>query len=288
MNENPSPEFEKEIRESLSAPQADPAFVRDLRVTLLERSKMKKQTRSLTRLAWGFAIAVLLLGLLIASPRIVTALKQLLGYVPGIGYVQGDSLRVLSAPVTVEKDGLKVTVEKGVADIKKTVLFERIEGYPPLQNGYPAFSCEKFPRLILPDGTILNGIEHGTLPDDHNGTFYSVTDVFEGMPAGQFDATLEIPCVMSDDHFKDFTLQLHFQIPDDIQILPAIQLPTEAPTIPAPQTDLTTAAAPSAESTVEGFSIVLESETPLADGLILAGQLRMDRPTLRWILGSAR
>ena len=94
MNEHPSPEFEKEIVETFSASRADPAFVHDLRASLLERANMKKQTRSFQRLAWGLASVALLIGLLAASPRVVEALKQLLGYVPGIGYVQqGDSLR---------------------------------------------------------------------------------------------------------------------------------------------------------------------------------------------------
>src|SRR5512144_3124437 len=107
MNEHPSPEFEKEVRETLSAPGADPAFVRDLRATLLERSTMKQQTRSFPRLAWGFALAILLIGLLVAFPQVVEALKRLLGYVPGIGYVeQGSSLRMLAEPAALEKDGL--------------------------------------------------------------------------------------------------------------------------------------------------------------------------------------
>jgi hypothetical protein len=283
MNEHPSPEFEKEIRESFNAQDANPTFVRGLRATLLERLIMKNQTRSFPCLAWYFAIIAILLlvvGLLIVSPGVAASLKQLLGYLPGIGYVhQGNSsLRVLSAPVMVEKNGLKVTIEKGIADLQKTVLFERIEGYPPPLDGYPAPTCETYPRLILPDGTILHGFEHGTSQDDSKGSFYSVSDTFEGMPAGQLDATLEIPCVMSDSNFRDFTLQLHFQIPDETQIMPVIELPTEAPTNPTPQTGLIVATAPSAELTVEGFSIVIESETPLADGYILAGNYEWTDP----------
>src|SRR5512132_826651 len=116
MNEHPSPEFEKELRETLRAPSANPAFVHDLRATLLERATMKQQPRTFSRLAWGLALAVLLIGLLVASPRVAEALKRLLGYVPGVGYVErGDSLRMLSAPVTLEKDGLTLTIEKGAA-----------------------------------------------------------------------------------------------------------------------------------------------------------------------------
>ena len=132
MNEHPSPEFEKEIHETFSASGADPAFVHDLRATLLERAKMKKQTRSFSRLAWGLALAVLLIGLLAASPRVVEALKRLLGYIPGVGYVeQGNSLRILTAPVTLEKDGLKLTIEKGAADAGHTILLGHLEGYTP-------------------------------------------------------------------------------------------------------------------------------------------------------------
>jgi hypothetical protein len=56
MNEQPSPEFEKELRETLSAPGANPAFVHDLRATLLERATMK-QTRTFSRFM-GLALVV--------------------------------------------------------------------------------------------------------------------------------------------------------------------------------------------------------------------------------------
>jgi hypothetical protein len=275
MNENPSPEFEKEIRESLSAPNADPAFVRDLRVTLLERSKMKKQTRSLLRLTWGFAIAILLIGLLIASPRVVAALKQLLGYVPGIGFVQGDSLRVLSAPVTVEKDGVKLTIEKGVADLQRTVLLEHVVGIMPDPSG-KGF-CNIPARLILSDGTILKEIQYGTTHEggkSSSGDSYFGRHDFEAMPAGQLDAILEIPCALHDLSAADFKLQLHFQIADDTQVMPVIDLPTNVP----PPTESTIAITPSAESTVEGFSIELENETPLADGTIFSGSYQWTDP----------
>ncbi|HEX6035292.1 MAG TPA: hypothetical protein VFY83_12685, partial [Anaerolineales bacterium] len=75
MDEHPSPEFEKELRETLRASSADPAFVHNLRATLLERATMKTQTRTFPRLAWGLALAVLLIGLLVASPQIVEAMK---------------------------------------------------------------------------------------------------------------------------------------------------------------------------------------------------------------------
>jgi hypothetical protein len=279
MNEHPSPEFEKEIRESLNAPGANPAFVRDLRATLIERSMMKTQTRTFPRLAWGIALAILLIALLAASPRVVTALKKLLGYVPGIGYVeQGNSLRVLSAPVTVEKDGVKVTIERGVADSQRTVLLERVDGVTPDPMG-DRF-CATPARLVLPDGTVLNQMRYETTHEDGKGSLsdsYFGRFDFEAMPIGQMDATLETPCTLNDSSAANLKFQLHFQIADATQVLPVIELPTAVPTESLPsasetvQTDPTAAPATPAGSTVEGFSIMLENETPLVDGYILAG-----------------
>jgi hypothetical protein len=131
MDEHPSPEFEQELRETLSAPGADPAFVRDLRATLLERTTMKTQTRTFPRLAWGLTLAILLVGLLVTSPQVVEALKRLVGYIPGIGYVEpGSSLRLLSEPATLQKDGLTLTIEQGAADPQRTVLLGHLAGYP--------------------------------------------------------------------------------------------------------------------------------------------------------------
>src|SRR5574339_1059911 len=191
MNEQPSPEFEKELRETLSAPGANPAFVHDLRVTLLERATMK-QTRTFSRLAWGLALAVLMIGLLAAAPRVADALKRLLGYVPGVGYVEtGESLRLLSAPVTLEKDGLRLTMEKGAADAQRTVLLGRIEGYAGFRSG--DINCEAPARLLLADGTTLALTRSETSMEGGKGSPdepYYVRYDFEAVPALQLEAAL--------------------------------------------------------------------------------------------------
>jgi hypothetical protein len=254
MNEHPSPEFEKEIRDTFSASRADPAFVHDLRASLLERANMKKQTRSFYRLAWGFGTVVLLIGLLAASPRVVTALKQFLGYLPGIGLVeQGNSLRILKEPVSAEKDGLQVSIVKGATDSERTVLLGYFEGYTP---GDP--NCVTPARLVLPDGTLLEETQHesgGTL----GGSYYE-RYVFEAMPAGQLEATLELPCLLP---ASDFALPLQFEVAEAAQIMPVIELPT---------------AAASDGSTVEGFAIVVEEQTPFSDGYILSGRYEWTDP----------
>ena len=276
MNDHPSPEFEQELRETLSTPGANPAFVRDLRATLLEKATMKTQTRTFPRLAWGLALAVLLIALLVASPQVVEALKRLVGYIPGIGYVeQGSPLRMLAEPVMLEQDGLRLMIEKGAADPQRTVLLGQLEGFampaPP-----PAQSCDTPARLVLPDGRTL-GLTQSETSSLHSdkGTFngsYYIRYVFEAMPAGELDATLEIPCLMYDD-LKDWSLALQFEVADADQVMPVIELPTAQV-----QSDPGTAGTSPAGSSIEGFSIVFESESSLPDGYILSGSYQWTDP----------
>lgn len=272
MTEHPSPEFEQELRETLNAPGADPAFVRDLRVTLLERSTMKTQTRTFPRLAWGLALAVLLIGLLVASPQVVEALKRLVGYIPGVGYVEpGDSLRILAAPVTVQKDGLMLTIEKAAADSQRTILLGQIEGYAPDRSGAP--TCEEPARLVLPDGTKLGMTQSETSSANAPDSPYYIRYVFEAMPVGELNATLEIPCLMYDTDFQDWRVELPFDVAIANQVMPVIELPTVQA-----QSDSVTVGASPAGSIIEGFSIVFESESPLPDGYILSGSYQWTDP----------
>jgi hypothetical protein len=277
MNEHPSPEFEKELRETLGQPNANPVFVRDLRETLIERSTMKQKNRFLPRLAWGFAIAILLAFLVVASPRAAALLKQLLGYVPGVGFVeQGEALRLLAAPVTIEKDGLQMTIEKGTADSEHTILLQHITGYHGPNPASPENDrfCQKRARLVLPDGTILQETMYGTTGDGSReaaarGEYFGRYE-FGALPAGERDAVLEIPCVMYDSAYADFRLVLRFEIADATQVLPVIALPTDSAPLTAPVSP--------AGSSIEGFAIVLESETALEDGYILTGSYQWTDP----------
>ncbi len=277
MNEHPSPELEKELRETLNEPNANPVFVRDLRATLIERSTMKQRTRFFARLAWSFALAILLITILIASPRTVNALKHIFGYIPDIGYVEpGASIRMLSAPVTDIQNALSVTVEKGTIDSQHTVLLVRIEGYSsdPYRQAY----CDTPARLILADGTTLDQTQSeysmNGAKGNPNGSYYG-RFMFEALPADQLDVSLDIPCVMNDSNFTDFKFRLHFEIAKATDVLPVIELPTTINPTATPPSNPTLASGP---ASLEGFSIMLERETVLDDGYILAGSYQWTDP----------
>jgi hypothetical protein len=273
MSENKSPEFEERIHSLLAEPDADAAFVSGLRSKLIERNKVKTIHRFSPRLAWGIAIVLVLLiiGLLLFSPRAVEAMRRLLGYIPGVGYVErGSTLRILSAPVTLQKDGLTLTIKEGAADSQRTVLLAQIEGFTQeryqAQNGVP--TCKDLPRLVSADGSVQETGEIDEHLDQQNDAILFIRYEFLAMPADQLDAALEIPCPMWDENYRDWKIPLHFQVADGThQVAPVIELPTSLPTQPAP----TGVSTPAAESAPAGFSIILKNVAELKDGYVLSG-----------------
>ena len=195
-------------------------------------------------------------------------MQRLLGYIPGVGFVErGPALRVLSAPVTFQKDGLTLTVEKGAADSQRTVLLARVEGYPkrafqshkPVRTGRNLYrQMELFRRSTSVTGS----------SDEQNAGIVFVRYEFQAMPAHRLDATLEIPCLLFDADYGDWSIPLHFQVAQGTdQVIPVIELPTSVSTEPAPAS----ASTPAAESAPAGFSIVLKSVAELEDGYVLSG-----------------
>ena len=150
MSDQDSPELEAQLHDLLAAPDADAAFVSGLRSKLTRRPPTRTYPRFVLRVAWAAAIALglLAIALLAFSPQVVQAMRRLLGYIPGVGFVEnGPGLRVLAAPVTFTKDGLTLTIEEGAADSQRTVLLARVEGYPQDLSGRP--SCTDPPATCV-------------------------------------------------------------------------------------------------------------------------------------------
>ena len=112
-------------------------------------------------------------------------MRRLLGYMPGVGYVEkGAALRVLSAPVTVQKEGLTVTIEQGAADTERTVLLAQIEGV--MQDPRGELFCHASARLVLPDGTQLTATRFESSMAGGEAQFTGVYDgryMFAALPA---------------------------------------------------------------------------------------------------------
>ena len=79
-------------------------------------------------------------------------------------------------------------------------------------------------------------------------------------------------------NFTDFIFPLHFQLAEQMQVSPVIELPTQVTEVIPASTSATVPGQPLTSSSLEGFLIVLESETPLADGYILSGSYQWSDP----------
>ncbi|MEA4908543.1 MAG: DUF4179 domain-containing protein [Anaerolineaceae bacterium] len=115
--------------------------------------------RALARPAWAAAGVLALTAviiLLIGPSRVAAAFYQLIGYLPGIGFVEeGASTLYLPEAVTVEQQGLSLTVEQAVADAHGTMIAYHIDGLEQTQTGGMAICVYDRNQLRLPEGRTL-------------------------------------------------------------------------------------------------------------------------------------
>jgi len=139
--------------------------------------------------AVGCALLALAIGLAGVGPRRVLAgIQQLVGYVPGIGFVDLEATRLLAVPVEVTRDGVTLRVEQVIAAPDRTEVVVRSLGLPaedqPWSDGArgdPGYE----PVLRLPGGRALT-------PGTWTLRLGAGTLEFEPLPAGVYHVTLEL------------------------------------------------------------------------------------------------
>jgi len=203
-------EFTKVLLDHSQAPSPEPAFAASLERRLLERQAFLLHARCSDRLrrsrgwrgisgrigqrGWLLAAAVLLIAfaaalLAVGPQRVLAQVQRLLGYVPGIGFVDVAGSRVLVSPVQVTREGVTLRVDSVIAGPQRTTVVLSTQGFSeqdlPWPNpavGDPGFAA----FLRLPDGTELQttrweiGVGTGKLD-------------FSALPAGTHQVTLVLP-----------------------------------------------------------------------------------------------
>lgn len=119
--------------------------------------------RSFSQHRWATAALGLLLTVAVAlaavgPQRVWADLQRLLGYVPGVGFVNLEDTRVLMAPVEVTRNGVTLRVEQVLAQPDRTVVVIRSQGLPPEDQLWPHGAREHGDfqaRLRLPDDSTL-------------------------------------------------------------------------------------------------------------------------------------
>lgn len=250
--------FEKDLRASITPPEAQADFVNALRNRLLKAYSEKKETPSQIRRlrpAWIVTlsvIAVLIISILFIGPdRVYAEFMKLLGYIPGIGIVdQSQPIRVLSEPVRVTRDGVTVSVNQALLTPEKT----------EIDYGFSGVPLSAYPRSEAVSGCIEQ--EYILLPD---GTEIAKTDP---IPLDVDQVTFVIPCLFN---------TLPGTIPTDWEIsLTFIPLPAETTILPVQESTSTTTT-PADESPSAAPSPIQINETiNTADGYILIGWFHAD------------
>jgi len=177
-----------------------------LRSKLIEKElnnmSEKSEPRRFNRLAWGagLLLVVLLVGFVFTSPTIVSAMKRLFGYIPGIGLVEQDSqLRMLAKPVSQTRDGITITITEVVLSADKTVVSFTYENLSADISSQPEDinTCPFKSELRLPNGETLlpNSAFGGTKADAK----FANRIEYEAIPVDVNDAVFVIPCVQDND-----------------------------------------------------------------------------------------
>jgi hypothetical protein len=269
----PDPKFEADIRAALGAKEPRDEFTAKLKSDLARHASemtIVKNPALRLRPAWTIAAAILavliLVTLAIGPQKVYAAVRQLFGYIPGIGIIErSDSLRILAEPVTETREGITVTVSQAVLTEAGTQLEYSITGLSlsayPREESNPG--CMDPGYLRLPDGRqLVSGFGGGTISQ--------FTFDYPAIPVDADEATFVLPCLLNTAPGaapENWELPLRFRpAPADFEILPVIEVsPQATPT----QTGLEV---PEAEATHATISVdqVIETE----EGYILVGALR--------------
>jgi hypothetical protein len=212
MNEfNISPEFEDKVRKAVSTPGPRPEFISQLRNELANRP-MKMRSRFVLKPVWVIVFVLVVAMLVISAPRVAAALKQLFGYVPGVGLVENTgNLRMLAEPVTVTRDGVTLTVKNVFVYEDRVELVYEVTGIDPSNDGSQVDDVSTNPTafcggvnigetankdgdaiLRLPDGTTLERDYTGLYPKN----VYAMTPVYKSsVPENVTEMTMILKCI---------------------------------------------------------------------------------------------
>jgi hypothetical protein len=205
---HPQSQVERELAERLAALATEvtprEAFAERLEAELLGRWEQRvaapqrrkagrEPVRFLSQHRWAAAAAALLVAATVAlsilgPQRAWADLLHLLGYVPGVGFVDLEGTRVLAAPVEVTREGVTLRVKQVLAGPDDTKIVIRSEGLPPEDQLWPGGARQEGdlePLLRLPDGGALSA---GTWTLRLGGG----TLEFPSLPDGVYRVTLEL------------------------------------------------------------------------------------------------
>lgn len=237
---------------------------------------------------WVPAVAVLALalGLVVVTPQaVIAAVRSLIAYLPGIGFVQNEeSTLYLPEPISVERDGVSLTIEQVVADTNATVVSYHIDGLPTgtAETSMPCFYDDN--RLLLPDGATRLPIGGGVTGSQARVEFQPLPD---GVTSATLLAAMNFPdpaCTAPKEWRVEFTLGT--AIPET-EMMPVIDNLDSQPTPPIATNDA--ASVPNTLVVENNVQFIIDRIVLLENGYLIHGygkwtnkdwlNVRMDQST---------
>jgi hypothetical protein len=206
-------------------------------------------------------LALVVLLLLAILSGAAYALGHMLGYIPGVGFVEQNApIRVLDEKLSVQREGITLTMKQLIADSARTVVMYRIKGIPFYQ-GAAGQECTEAPSLLLKNGIRLESMDgHMSRMGGENGVLSFDADfTFPPLPSDAQKVTLLAPC-----RLPSLTLSL-VPAPQGF-ILPATEIPVtfdSSHPLLSTSTPFSFTETPASETYPTGFPV---TPTPVPNG----------------------
>jgi hypothetical protein len=252
------------------------------------RLNQRKTFMQTLRARPALAILLAFLALLLLT-GVAYAIGRLTGYIPGIGFVQKDSLRVLAESVSQTQDGITVSIEQVFVDSERTVIIYKTEGLTIAAansggegGGNPFGSVQ---LLRLPDGSTLeestgySGAPEPLLDSiktEGGWPNYVARLVYPPISSDANELTLLIPVLQNmpiGAAAENWEITFHLKpAPADITYAPVIEF-TPASQEVTPVAGETNTPVLSNIATLNGFTLQLDNVIELEDGFVFTGNL---------------
>ena len=290
--------FEDKIRIATKAqiPLPSPAFHARLSEQLFNQPILNlswyemfrmKSIRPIRIIALVVIALIFIMTFIVGPQKVLASIQNLLRYIPGIGFVETD--RVLTVPVTIEREGISLTVQGMVVTEEETVLVYYAQNLPIGKLGEycethratdPNFECLPFEpsyHLRTGDGTIYAGHPTaGYTTDKRDGTDWTGRVIFPSLPPdiSQVDFLLDVlPNMYPDMAPEDWVIPLHLKAASEGDQLPAVYQPEYATLTPEATVQAQDSVSPEPDSTPalrDGVQLLLNAVTIQGNTLTLS------------------
>jgi hypothetical protein len=238
----------------------------------------------------AMALAIVAVAVFAIGPQnVATAFNNLIAYLPGVGFVQNDDGTLyLQQPVSIEQNGVTLTVDQAVTGETGTVISYHIDGLPEVKPG-EAVACVYDGNLLRTANGRTQHPTGGGVESGRDGSDSSSARIeFPALPEGDRKATLLVSMNIQDPACTapaEWSVDLEFGAkPAGTPLMPVIegkdaQLPavTDASASPNPA-DSSAAAAPQDNA---GIRFNIDQIAALNDGYLITGQAQWDNKAWR-------